>query len=74
MTLRSPAWERRCARKLILTNIAGPRIHMRPVSGFPLIHVEYPKFEVREHFTKRKGDLVILFRTVKTVVMPDGAA
>lgn len=26
-----------------LTSVAGPRIHMRPVSGLPLIHVEDPR-------------------------------
>ena len=27
-----------------LTDVAGPRIHMRPVAGLPLIHVESPEF------------------------------
>lgn len=40
-----------------LTDIAGPRIHSRPVSGLPLIHVEYPAFEGRKQFTKRMFDL-----------------
>lgn len=26
-----------------LTNIAGPRIHLRPVAGLPLLHVEEPR-------------------------------
>lgn len=26
-----------------LTNVAGPRIHIRPVSGMPLLHVEGPR-------------------------------
>ncbi len=25
-----------------LTDVAGPRVHARPVAGLPLIHVEYP--------------------------------
>lgn len=28
-----------------LTDVAGPRIHSRPVEGLPLIHVEEPRFE-----------------------------
>ncbi len=27
-----------------LTDIAGPRIHIRPVAGLPLLHVEQPEF------------------------------
>ncbi len=27
-----------------ITNIAGPRIHIRPVAGLPLLHVEQPEF------------------------------
>ena len=27
-----------------LTDVAGPRIHTRPVAGLPLIHVEAPEF------------------------------
>lgn len=41
-----------------LTDIAGPRIHSRPISGLPLIHVEYPEFEGRKQFAKRMFDLV----------------
>lgn len=42
-----------------LTDIAGPRIHARPVSGLPLIHVEYPRFTGRKYFMKRFSDLVL---------------
>ncbi|MBP1326217.1 exopolysaccharide biosynthesis polyprenyl glycosylphosphotransferase [Leucobacter exalbidus] len=41
-----------------LTGIAGPRIHTRPVSGLPLVHVEFPEFTGRKYFTKRLFDLV----------------
>jgi exopolysaccharide biosynthesis polyprenyl glycosylphosphotransferase len=27
-----------------LTDVAGPRIHIRPVSGLPLLHIEEPEF------------------------------
>ncbi|MBK0419480.1 sugar transferase [Leucobacter sp. CSA1] len=41
-----------------LTDIAGPRIHMRPVADLPLIHVEYPAFTGRKYFAKRMFDLI----------------
>jgi len=42
-----------------LTDVAGPRIHARPVSGLPLIHVEFPIFEGRKHIAKRAFDVVM---------------
>lgn len=57
-----------------LTDIAGPRIHTRPVAGLPLIHVEYPRFEGRERIAKRAFDilgslgLIILFSPVMLAV------
>ncbi|MFV0373229.1 sugar transferase [Microbacterium sp.] len=41
-----------------LTDVAGPRIHSRPVAGLPLIHVEYPTLEGGKRFAKRTFDLV----------------
>lgn len=41
-----------------LTDIAGPRIHMRPVAGLPLIHVEHPEFVGRKLFAKRMFDII----------------
>ncbi|MFY9713271.1 MAG: sugar transferase, partial [Microbacterium sp.] len=41
-----------------LTDVAGPRIHARPVAGLPLIHVEYPVFEGVKYYAKRTFDLV----------------
>jgi exopolysaccharide biosynthesis polyprenyl glycosylphosphotransferase len=41
-----------------LTDVAGPRIHARPVSGLPLIHVEFPIFEGPRHLVKRAFDFV----------------
>lgn len=62
--LREIGWELETRRiSLIvaaaLTDIAGPRIHMRPVSGLPLIHVDYPEFTGRKFFAKRVFDLVL---------------
>ena len=41
-----------------LTDIGGPRIHMRPVAGLPLMHVETPRYEGFKRFSKRAFDLV----------------
>lgn len=42
-----------------LTDIAGPRIHARPVAGLPLIHIEYPEFSGRKYLLKRAFDIVM---------------
>ena len=44
-----------------LTDVAGPRIHARPVAGLPLIQVDYPEFEGRKYAAKRAFDLVVAF-------------
>jgi len=41
-----------------LTNIAGPRIHFRPVEGLPLMHVELPQYEGGKHALKRALDII----------------
>jgi len=41
-----------------LTDIGGPRIHMRPVAGLPLLHIETPRYEGFKRFSKRAFDLV----------------
>ena len=40
-----------------LTNVAGPRIHFRPVEGLPLMHVELPSYEGGKHVLKRALDV-----------------
>ena len=35
-----------------LTDVAGPRIHMRPVAGLPLLHVEGPQADEAGGLTK----------------------
>jgi exopolysaccharide biosynthesis polyprenyl glycosylphosphotransferase len=42
-----------------LTDIGGPRIHTRPVAGFPLIHVETPTYAGQKLFSKRVFDVVV---------------
>lgn len=57
-----------------LTDIAGPRIHVRPIAGLPLIHVAYPVFIGRRYLAKRTFDLIatslgiILFSPVLLVI------
>ncbi|MFP7833506.1 sugar transferase [Marisediminicola sp. LYQ134] len=41
-----------------LTNVAGPRIHFRPVEGLPLMHVELPQYGGGKHVLKRALDIV----------------
>ncbi len=42
-----------------LTDVAGPRIHMRPVAGLPLLHVEEPQAGKAGGLTKRLFDLAV---------------
>jgi exopolysaccharide biosynthesis polyprenyl glycosylphosphotransferase len=40
-----------------LTDVAGPRIHARPVAGLPLVHVETPRYEGVDRLAKRAFDI-----------------
>jgi exopolysaccharide biosynthesis polyprenyl glycosylphosphotransferase len=40
-----------------IVDIAGPRMHIRPVAGLPLIHVETPRFSKGQRFVKRTLDI-----------------
>ena len=42
-----------------LTDVAGPRIHMRPVDGLPMLHVDLPQYAGLNHTIKRGIDLVL---------------
>jgi exopolysaccharide biosynthesis polyprenyl glycosylphosphotransferase len=42
-----------------LTDVAGPRIHFRPVDGLPLIHVEIPQYDGVKHVLKRALDMTL---------------
>ncbi|WP_404810206.1 sugar transferase [Microbacterium terricola] len=42
-----------------ILDVAGPRIHTRPVNGLPLIHVETPKFSRGQRVVKRTMDLTL---------------
>lgn len=41
-----------------LTDVAGPRIHMRQAVGFPLIYVDYPKLTGFKQLIKRMFDIL----------------
>jgi exopolysaccharide biosynthesis polyprenyl glycosylphosphotransferase len=48
-----------------LTDVAGPRIHTRPVAGLPLIHVEAPEFTGGRKVVKYSVDKALaLFATL----------
>ncbi|MBW4042242.1 MAG: sugar transferase [Acidobacteria bacterium] len=40
-----------------LTDVAGPRIHMRPVDGLPMLHVDLPQYAGLNHTIKRGIDI-----------------
>lgn len=42
-----------------LTNVAGPRLHFRPMEGLPLMHVELPQYSGGKHVYKRVMDIVL---------------
>ncbi len=41
-----------------LTNIAGPRVHTKPVAGLPLIHVDRPTYRGANRIVKRSFDSI----------------
>ena len=41
-----------------LAEVAGPRIHLRPVAGLPLMHVEPPQADAAGRWSKRLFDVV----------------
>jgi exopolysaccharide biosynthesis polyprenyl glycosylphosphotransferase len=42
-----------------LVEVAGPRMHIRPLMGFPLLHVEEPHFTGWRRAVKRVSDLIM---------------
>ena len=61
--VRSLSWSLEPGRQHLilapsLTDVSGPRVHMRPVAGLPLIHVETPRYEGAKQFTKRGFDIL----------------
>ena len=52
-----------------LTDVAGPRIHTRPVAGLPLIHVEAPEFRGTRKLVKGFVDRSVSFLAL-TLLLP----
>ncbi|ORI19575.1 polyprenyl glycosylphosphotransferase [Rhodococcus sp. 1163] len=50
-----------------VVDVAGPRLVMRPVAGFPLIHVEKPQYNGATRFSKTAFDFI--FATVVLVLI-----
>jgi len=42
-----------------LTDVAGPRIHLRPINGLPMVHVDLPQYSGFNHAVKRVFDIVL---------------
>ena len=42
-----------------ITDVAGSRVHLRPVAGLPLLHVETPQYEGPQRVAKRIFDVVV---------------
>ncbi|WP_318183217.1 sugar transferase [Microbacterium caowuchunii] len=42
-----------------IVDVAGPRLHTRPIAGLPLIHVETPRFSTGQLLLKRAFDIVL---------------
>lgn len=63
-SIRELGWTLECTHAGLvlassLTNVAGPRIHWRPVEGLPLMHVELPQFSGGKHTLKRVVDIAV---------------
>lgn len=43
----------------VMTDVAGPRIHWRPIEGLPLMSVEMPKYSGFKFAAKRAFDVVV---------------
>jgi exopolysaccharide biosynthesis polyprenyl glycosylphosphotransferase len=62
--LRKLAWSLEGAEVELLVDpgleeIAGPRLHIRPHTGFPLVRVEEPHFNDLRRLLKRVGDVIL---------------
>lgn len=52
-----------------LTDVAGPRIHLSPVQGVPMMHVDLPRYSGFNHIAKRCMDIMISL-TALVVLLP----
>jgi exopolysaccharide biosynthesis polyprenyl glycosylphosphotransferase len=63
-TIRRLGWELENSNtELILvsrlTDVAGPRIHLRPINGLPMVHVDLPQYSGFSHAVKRSFDVAL---------------
>ena len=63
-TIRRLGWELENSNtELILvsrlTDVAGPRIHLRPINGLPMVHVDLPQYSGFNHAVKRSFDVAL---------------
>ena len=53
-----------------ITDVAGPRVHIRPVAGLPLLHVDEPAFGGLPAVIKRTFDLLVAFALLVLFAVP----
>lgn len=53
-----------------LTDVAGPRIHMQPVAGLPLIHVTTPRLDGAKSLAKRGFDVSATLALLTVLAVP----
>jgi exopolysaccharide biosynthesis polyprenyl glycosylphosphotransferase len=53
-----------------LTDVAGPRIHMQPLAGLPLIHVTTPNLEGTKAVAKRGFDVLASLALIIVLAVP----
>ena len=53
-----------------LTDVAGPRIHMRHVAGLPLVHVDEPMIDAAGGVTKRLFDIAASLWILTVLALP----
>jgi exopolysaccharide biosynthesis polyprenyl glycosylphosphotransferase len=73
--IRRLGWELENSRaELILvsqlTDVAGPRLHLRPVEGLPLVHVDLPQYSGVSHTLKRAFDVVLSAVALLVLAIP----
>ncbi|MDQ7876672.1 sugar transferase [Microbacterium sp. QXD-8] len=52
-----------------LTDVAGPRLSLRPLDGLPLVQVKIPEFEGGVHAIKRGMDVVLSLLALVVIVL-----
>jgi exopolysaccharide biosynthesis polyprenyl glycosylphosphotransferase len=53
-----------------LTDVAGPRIHIRPIAGLPLLHIEQPELSGTRRIVKNVFDRIAASGTLIVLALP----